>query len=206
MDPNGTAVDSTTVVPVEPRHAQRAISTLTLAFATDPPNRWLFPEPEQYLQHFPQFIRALGGAALSQGTALANRNFSAVALWLAPNEGPDDQAMAQLIEECVAPENKADIAAVIEEMGRYHPQEPHWYLPFIGVDPAQQGRGLGAMLLKVSLRRCDVAQLGAYLESTNPRNQSLYERHGFEAIGEIRVGSCPPVVPMLRRPVPGKAV
>ena len=129
-----------------------------------------------------------------------------MALWLAPGEGPDDQAMAQLIEECVAPENKADIAAVIEEMGRYHPQEPHWYLPFIGVDPAQQVRGLGAMLLQVSLRRCDVAQLAAYLESTNPRNQSLYEQHGFEAIGEIKVGSCPPIFPMFRRPVPGRAV
>jgi hypothetical protein len=27
---------------------------------------------------------------------------------------------------------------------------------------------------------------------------ALYERHGFEVIGEIRVGSCPPIVPMLR--------
>ena len=28
----------------------------------------------------------------------------------------------------------------------------------------------------------------AYLESSNPRNIPLYERHGFEALGEIQVG------------------
>ncbi|MGZ9111899.1 MAG: GNAT family N-acetyltransferase, partial [Rhodoplanes sp.] len=36
--------------------------------------------------------------------------------------------------------------------------------------------------------------------STNPRNMSLYLRHGFEALGTIRIGSSPPLVPMLRRP------
>jgi hypothetical protein len=39
-----------------------------------------------------------------------------------------------------------------------------------------------------------------YLESTNPRNLSLYLRHGFEILGTIRVGEAPPVVPMLRPP------
>jgi ribosomal protein S18 acetylase RimI-like enzyme len=113
--------------------------------------------------------------------------------------------MTKLIEERVAPEKRAVMAAVIEEMGRYHPEQPHWYLPFIGVDPAHQGHGLGAMLLHASLTRCDAAPLPAYLESTNPRNRPLYERHGFEAIGEIKVGDCPPIVPMLRRPIPVKS-
>ena len=40
----------------------------------------------------------------------------------------------------------------------------------------------------------------AYLESTNPRNISLYLRHGFEVIREIRIGAAPPVTPMIRRP------
>ncbi|HET9583943.1 MAG TPA: GNAT family N-acetyltransferase, partial [Bradyrhizobium sp.] len=95
---------------------------------------------------------------------------------------------------------RADIARVIEEMARYHPEEPHWYLPFIGVDPARQGNGLGAALLRSILAECDKMRLPAYLESTNPRNRPLYERHGFKEIGEIRAGDCPPVVPMLRQP------
>jgi GNAT superfamily N-acetyltransferase len=205
MDSEGAAVGSTIVIPAEPQHAERIFAVLTLAFAADPPNRWLFPESDRYLRHFPEFVRALGDAALPRRTAFVSQDYSAVALWLAPDEGPDGQAMTKLIEERVAPQKRADIAAVIEEMGRYHPEEPHWYLPFIGVDPAHQGHGLGAVLLHASLTRCEAAQLPAYLESTNPRNRPLYERHGFEAIGEIKVGDCPPIVPMLRRPIPVKS-
>jgi GNAT superfamily N-acetyltransferase len=84
-------------------------------------------------------------------------------------------------------------------MGRYRPQEPHWYLPFIGVEPSRQGRGLGGALLRSALARVDSEGLPAYLESTNPRYRPLHERHGFEAIGEIRIGTCPSIVPMLRR-------
>jgi hypothetical protein len=40
----------------------------------------------------------------------------------------------------------------------------------------------------------------AYLESTNPKNIPLYERHGFEVLGTIQVGTSPAVCPMLRRP------
>ena len=40
----------------------------------------------------------------------------------------------------------------------------------------------------------------AYLESTNPRNIPLYERHGFERLAILQYGSSPPMVPMLRKP------
>jgi ribosomal protein S18 acetylase RimI-like enzyme len=105
-----------------------------------------------------------------------------------------------LIEESVSTEKKACISDIVEQMARYHPEEPHWYLPFIGVDLASQGRGLGAALLRLPLAECDRAHLPAYLESTNPRNQPLYERHGFREVGKISAGDCPPVVPMLRLP------
>ena len=188
------------IVAAEPHDADRVFGVLTLAFATDPPNRWMYPEPAQYLRHFPAFARALGGAALPSRTAFVSADYSAVALWLAPGVSPDEQALMDLIEESISIEKKAVIATVIEEMVRYHPREPHWYLPFIGVDSARQGQGLGAALLRSGLEKCDAARLPAYLESTNPRNRPLYERHGFQAIGEISAGDCPPVVPMLRKP------
>jgi len=183
----------------EARHAERVFATLTLAFAADPPTRWLFPESEQFVLHFPTFARALGGVALARQTAVATGDHSAVALWLAPDAASDEEALVRLVEEDVAPQKRAVMAAVVEQMVRRHPREPHWYLPLIGVEPARQGKGLGAALMQVALARCDAAGLPAYLESTNPRNRPLYERHGFGAVGEIRVGDCPPIVPMLRR-------
>jgi ribosomal protein S18 acetylase RimI-like enzyme len=155
-----------------------------LAFATDPPSRWLYPDDGGYLRHFRAFIKALGGAALNKGTAFASEDISGTALWLAPDVSPDEEGLMRLVET-VAPSKRGEMGGLIEEMGRYHPSESHWYLPFIGVAPSAQGRGLGAALLRRGLAECDAAQLPAYLESTNPRNRPLYERHGFEAIGEI---------------------
>ena len=85
-------------------------------------------------------------------------------------------------------------------MGRYHPSEPHWYLPLMGVDPFHQGRGLGSALMQHALVPCDRDHALAYLESTNPKNIPLYERHGFELLGTIQVGTSPPIFPMLRKP------
>ena len=85
-------------------------------------------------------------------------------------------------------------------MGNFHPSEDHWYLPFIALDPSKQSMGLGSLILKEALQVIDEQGKIAYLESSNPKNISLYLRHGFEVIGEIQVGSSPVVTPMIRNP------
>jgi GNAT superfamily N-acetyltransferase len=70
------------------------------------------------------------------------------------------------------------------------------------VDPGHQGRGHGSALLQHALRRCDRGQAPASLESTDPANIPLYERHGFRVLVTIQVGSSPPIFPMLRAPRP----
>lgn len=87
-------------------------------------------------------------------------------------------------------------------MARHHPEVPHWYLPLIGADPARQGQGIGSALMRHALARCDSEGAAAYLESSNPRNIPLYQRHGFDILGTIQAGSSPVLTPMLRSPQP----
>ena len=47
-------------------------------------------------------------------------------------------------------------------MDECHPDESHWYLPMIGVEPSAQGEGLGAALLRHALARCDAAVEGRF--------------------------------------------
>jgi ribosomal protein S18 acetylase RimI-like enzyme len=183
-----------------PSRRRQIVDIITLAFAVDPAARWVYPTAQQYLEYFPNFIRLFGGRALETGTAYYIENFTAAALWLPPGITPDETGLMSLLESTAAPEIREDLLAVFEQMGKFHPNEPHWYLPMIGVDPAQQGKGYGSMLLRHALAACDRDRLPAYLESSNPRNVPLYEYFGFETIGTIQCGSSPPIIPMRREP------
>jgi ribosomal protein S18 acetylase RimI-like enzyme len=148
----------------------------------------------------PGFTRAFGGAALAHGTAHCTTDGAGAALWLAPGIAPDEAELLATVETTVAPAVRNEVLAMVEAMGHHHPDQPHWYLPMIGVEPSRQGRGHGAALLRHQLARCDDEGTLAYLESSNPRNISLYLRHGFEITGEIQAGSSPVMVPMVRTP------
>jgi GNAT superfamily N-acetyltransferase len=178
----------------------RAVDTIVVAFAADPVARWTWSAAHQYLATMPRLVRAFGGRAFARGGALGTSDDAGVALWLPPGVAPDQNALSDIMLRTVAPSRREDVFAVFERMATHHPREPHWYLPLIGVDPAHQGRGYGRALMTASLARCDRDGVPAYLESTNPRNITLYLRHGFEALATIQVGTSPPLVPMLRRP------
>jgi GNAT superfamily N-acetyltransferase len=173
---------------------------LALAFGSDPPCRWTWPDPQQYLEAFPLFARAFGGGAIEHGTAHYYEGFSGVALWLPPGVSPDEASLVRVIQDTVAPARRDAIFALFEQMDAFHPREAHWHLPLIGVDPAHQGKGIGSVLLSHVLNACDSQKVLAYLEATSPRNVPLYERHGFEVLGSIQAADSPPIVPMLRKP------
>jgi ribosomal protein S18 acetylase RimI-like enzyme len=178
---------------------ERAVATIVAAFATDPITRWFVTDDGRYAKFFPDFVRAFGGGAFSSGSADTVADHAGVALWLPPGVGPDEERMGALAAQAVVEDEQEERFAFMEQMGVYHPQYEHWYLPMIGVDPAQQGRGYGSMLLRHALERADRDHLPAYLESTSPESKPLYERHGFEEIGVIQFGSSPPMWPMLRK-------
>ena len=184
-------------------HAHReanAIATLMLAFSADPANRWCWPGAAEYLAAFPEFVRALGGKAFAAECAFEIAGGAGAALWLPPGAEPDEAQLIEIIQRSVHASRQNDLFEIIQQMGQLHPQTSHWYLPFVGVEPIQQNRGLGALLLRPILERCDHERLPAYLESTNARNIPFYESLGFRRVGMIQSGTSPTIVPMLREP------
>lgn len=176
------------------------INTIVLAFATDPMVRWTWPDPSIYLANMPAVIRAFGGEAFVHGSAHITCDQRGAALWLPPDTNPNEEQLGSIIEKTVAESKLEEVFGVLERMGEFRPVESHWYLPLIGVDPTHHGKGYGSSLLKHALEQCDKEGSKAYLESSNPRNISLYQRHGFKALGEIQCGSSPTMIPMLRLP------
>lgn len=180
--------------------AAAAIGVITIAFSTDPIARWVYPDPDEYLRHFPEFVRAFAGRSFEKGSAYLAPDAAGAALWLPPNVEPEEDRLIGLFWASATDAVQQDLFPMFEQMGSFHPETPHWYLPMIGVETQQQGKGIGASLMQHVLANCDADGLPAYLESSNPRNIPLYERFGFEVIGTIQVGASPPMYPMLRKP------
>ncbi len=187
-----------TVRPAGEADREIVLATLTLAFSADPPSRWLFPKARDFLAAYGRFAEAFGGAAFAAGTALMTDDGAAAALWLGPGLKADDEALGAIFQEAFADRGDTTGGAVGDAIAAFHPKDPHWYLPLIGVDPGRQGRGLGSALLKAGLALCDAAGLPAYLESSNIKNVPLYERFGFEVLGVVQPGDFPGLWPMLR--------
>ncbi len=188
------------ILTVSDKQAAAVIQSIVLGFANDPITRWCWPSADAYLAAMPRFIMASGGKAFVNKSAYTLEGYRGAALWLPPGIAPDDEALEQLVVDTVDPSKQEELGAAFKELENYHPDQPHWYLPLIAVDSYYQGQGLGALLMKHAVHRCDEDGLEAYLESSNPANVSLYQRHGFEVVGEIEIGSVPLFTPMIRTP------
>jgi ribosomal protein S18 acetylase RimI-like enzyme len=186
-----------TMSSVEP---ERAIATLVVAFGNDPIIRWFLPDGHRYLTHFPELVSLFAETAAHEGSIDASGHGAGAALWHAPGAEPDDEMLVGLMHSTIEPQRREAAFGFLAQMAEYHPTGPHWYLPFIGVDPTCQGQGHGSRLLEQGLARCDRDGLPAYLEASSPRNRSLYERHGFDTFAEVQVADSPPMWPMLREP------
>lgn len=71
---------------------------------------------------------------------------------------------------------------VFGDLAKRHPKDNHYYLQFIGVEPALQGKGMGSAILSHLVQRADDDHVGCYLENPHSRNVPLYQRFGFQIV------------------------
>jgi ribosomal protein S18 acetylase RimI-like enzyme len=199
---------------IEVRHtstAQRAVRVATAAdasaltwllgraFADDPFISWVV-RPDKgrtaaYWRLFDLFVRRL---SLPYGHSFTTDRLDAVALWVPPGcwkQGVIDQ-VRQLSDwlAIVGLKRIPHVVGAIARLLNKHPSEPHYYLPFVGVDPSAQGQGAGSAVLEPVLQWCDTLRLGAYLENTNEKNLVFYERLGFRVLETMVLAEDGPTV------------
>jgi GNAT superfamily N-acetyltransferase len=185
--------------------ARAVAQTLCEAFQDDPVSGWLIPDPQERRRRHPGFFRVFVDHAIVWGEVHTTCERNAAALWLEadPNDGVLLGASPELFGEALGP-HLSRFEALDERMSAAHPgRVRHAYLPFVGVRPAWQGRGVGAALLDYQLRRLDTAGLPAYLEASCPRSLPLYQRLGFTILPTaIDLPGGPRLQPMWRDPQP----
>ncbi len=76
-----------------------------------------------------------------------------------------------------------------------------WALNLLAVDPARQGRGYGAAMMRALTSELDRQNARCYLETEKPANLPFYERFGFFVTGESeKADGVPSQYGMLRNP------
>lgn len=179
--------------------------TLSRAFYDDPPTCWVFPDNQRRTvlleRAFHFYLQKLW---FRRDECLTTADHSGAAIWLPPGSWELSPVRQILLLPGMAIRLGYSLGRLLHAIGTLesnHPKAHHFYLPFAGVIPERQGKGIGPTLLTPVLDRCDRESIPAYLEASSPINRRLYERHGFEVTEEFRFAEdAPPLWRMWREP------
>lgn len=199
MSQNSSPIRRATAADVGP-----AAETLAAAFLDYPWTRWVIPE-DDYVARLVELQRIYVQHATEHGITLVAADCSGVVALLPPDApAPSDVTLGRIgelhgdrISRLGGEDAPGDTGETGEagqagdagdtgqagEAGHTSEASPAavWRLETLGVHPDARGRGLGGDLIAAALRAARAHGAAAVaLETSDPRNVALYERHGFE--------------------------
>ncbi len=203
----------TDISPVSADQIPAAANVLANAFAQAPRFRFLLPDearrPARLRWYWGATIRAsiMTGAVVHVARGESGGDVGAVAIWEPPGQG-ERGALTLVRSGLWAAPVRLGLRAYLRRraLGRMlsalEPPHPCWYLDTIGVEPSEQGAGLGTALLDLMLERIDEETLPAFLDTSVPGNLGFYERFGFRVTAESTLPNGIPLWGMTRTPHP----
>jgi ribosomal protein S18 acetylase RimI-like enzyme len=147
-------------------------------------------------------FRGLHSAAARLGCLWQAGDAAGVASWIAPDAS--DAFWQQLMSWNDGVASQADDGGARYEvvwdwvLGRY-PDERHWALDSIAVDPAMRRAGVGGTLIRHGLAMADADGSPAILETTRPHLVPYYGTFGFAVYDEGNTPGGGPYVWFMRR-------
>jgi ribosomal protein S18 acetylase RimI-like enzyme len=177
---------------------------LAEAFDDDPVMTWLLPpgarRRDQKMRRF--FSIEARGFFRYDKSVWVTSDGSSAALWAPPGTwrlSRAETAAEALPMAAIFGSRLSAASRLATELDAIHPAEPHWYLYLLGTRIAAQGRGVGSAMLRETLAVVDAARQPTYLESSNYRNVSLYQRHGFRVVNEVTISGGGPTLWLMWR-------
>jgi ribosomal protein S18 acetylase RimI-like enzyme len=166
-----------------------ASAVLARAFVDDPAWVWLIPDVDRRRRTLPWLFR-VGFDVTDADVWTTPGRVAGCARWLPPGRAP--MRVGPTLRALVSTPLRLREATgrflaygrAVEGMRARVAPGPHWYLAGIGVDPAAQGKGVGAALLRPGIEGSARDRLPCVLLTNNERNLAFYARHGFALVGE----------------------
>ena len=175
---------------------------LARAFARDPMVTWPMVTDVDLVPRIRVMFEAVDTAFAAEGW-MYEAGDELGAMTLLP---PDSEARQAELEAAAS----AAIDALMPDAGeRYRrmwswiaetlPEERHWLLDQLAVEPAAQGRGIGGAILQFAISRAEADHLPLYVETGMTANVAWYERFGFRVVIEGDAPGDGPHVWFMRR-------
>lgn len=173
-------------------------AVLARSFDEDPVFRHLFRTDGRRAAALGRLFRRVTLEALPHGEVHVTAHGDAAAVCYPPS-APRDSLLGTLrlvpaLASAGGWRRLPGVLRTLSSIDEHHPQEPHYYLLFMGVLPERQGRGIGRALIEDLLRGPAATGMPAYLEATSPDNARLYERLGFRTVRELPLPGGGPVM------------
>ena len=172
------------------KDATRTAELIADAFFALDATAWLIPDPHERALVLPADFEIYVDHALTYGEIHliddATGELVAAAVWFPQVTGPTpepDNYEEQLVAACGS---YTDRFRVLDQLfDDNHPHTyPHHHLAYLAARPSQQRQGLGAALLDHHHRQLDHYGTPAFLQASSEQSRKLYERHGYECLGD----------------------
>ena len=177
---------SVPIVQVPPERLPVMADVLARAFADDPMIRWPLPGDGDVSHRVRATFAVIYENLADAGVVWEAGNAAGFAVWIPAGASQDMFDSDAAVRDRLAPLTD-DGGARYDVLWSWIEQrvpDDVWYLDAIGVDPDQQGRGIGSALIRFGLDRAVGVGTDAFLETSNARNVGYYERFGFRVVDE----------------------
>ncbi|NJN85943.1 MAG: GNAT family N-acetyltransferase [Leptolyngbyaceae cyanobacterium SL_7_1] len=175
---------------------QSVAAILARAFVDDPMFEFIFPDDSIRLQTLMAFFQPFVADGIKRGKVLLAPANQGVCIWYPAEVCVFDDEFEAVINQVVAIsthfggiESGLRCEHLANQVGAYEPSDLRCEVLWIALLPEARGQGLGGDLLQPALNAADAHGLGSYLVSSNVRNHSFYERHGFRKTDVIQISS-----------------
>jgi ribosomal protein S18 acetylase RimI-like enzyme len=179
------------VVEIAEADIRACAAVLAQAFDQDPLQLYMLPDPATRQRVSPRLFEASVQYGFLCGRGLrTSGECRGAAVWLRPGESEFTAARAEAagmaaVSHAMGAEASDRSLRIWRHFAGIRAREAgarYWYLLVIGVLPACQGQGIGGALMRPVLAQADRDDLPCFVETVQPRNQPLYERHGFRLV------------------------
>lgn len=210
MNGEGMSQIEPTPVLLEESQAEMAAELLARAFQDAPDMKFFIGDNTKMLDRAAiRFYKAVIMGGLLYGEVYTTPSMDGVAVWASPENTNFSFGillrtglLTALLSLGFKPMVRfINSSSYVQKLQQQVITRQRWVLIFLGVEPLQQGKGLGGILIQPILARADAQGMPCYVESANERNLAFYRKHGFEIInhGQVPQGG-PQVWIMVREP------